>query len=81
MARGWESKSVEGQMDAAEEKRPAGRKLSDSEVQTLRQKENLLLSRTRIQNELETAKNPRYLEILRQSLRDLEEKLRALDAA
>lgn len=79
MARGWESKSVEGQMEEAEAKpRPVSRRLTAEEQQKLRAKESLLLSRKHVQYELSTARNPRYLQILQRALDDLDKKLLAL---
>ena len=45
----------------------------------VRQKENLLLSRTRVLHDLETAQNPRYQEMLRVALADLENRLAKLN--
>jgi hypothetical protein len=82
MARGWESKSVEDQIESAESRRPRGVSalpLSDAEIELVRTRENLALSRTRILRELETSKNPRYLTLLKRELAVLEEKLRKLN--
>src|SRR6266403_378757 len=50
MARGWESKSVEAQIDMAQSRTPrvTGSELSTAQVTLLREKENILLSRTRV---------------------------------
>lgn len=78
MARGWESKSVEAQIDMAEQQ-PRGaalKKVLDLHQLTLiRQKETLLLSRTRVVRELTTAQNPRYKVVLEKALADLDAKL------
>jgi hypothetical protein len=79
MARGWESKSVEAQMEAAESRSgPARPELSESEIALARQRENLQLSRTRVARELETSKNPRYVSLLTRELKVLDEKLSQL---
>ena len=78
MARGWESKSVEAQIDAAEvhhrsavlENTPAPETLA-----VLRKKETILLSRTRVVRELTTAQNPRYINVLKKALADLDAQL------
>jgi len=76
MARGWESKSVESQMEAAAARRaqPASG-LSVEEAQILRQRESLKLSRTRILHDLEKATNPRYRDQLKAALLHLDQKL------
>jgi len=83
MARGWESKSVESQMDMAEARRtgPALKvaKAAKAEaLEVLRKKETILLSRTRIVHDLESARNPRYKEVLHKALADLEAQLSTL---
>lgn len=80
MARGWESKSVESQIESASVREKTTRpELSPQQVEALRTKENLELSRTRVQRELASSTNPRYQDILRKALADLETKLRQLD--
>ena len=66
MARGWESKSVESQMEAVEERRVAAQeaKRSEEELRLERQRDSLRLSRERIVRELEEAKHPRHKEQL-----------------
>ncbi len=78
MARGWESKSVESQMESAVERRKeiaAVSQLNAEQAQKLRERESLELSRTRVLHDLEAATNPRYREQLQAALRHLEEKL------
>jgi len=66
MARGWESKSVEAQIDAAgaglhsHGAAIAVRALDSARLEAIRKKENIVLSRTRVVHELESARNPRY---------------------
>jgi hypothetical protein len=83
MARGWESKSVEAQIEsAAGEPRTAPKPhLSPEQIQNMREKENLELSRTRVQRELASSENPRYREIMRKALADLDGKLARLEPA
>lgn len=78
MARGWESKSVEAQIESAESRAPAGIERSPDEISLIRERENLKLSRTRVLHELETSKNARYVRLLERELKVLEEKLRKL---
>ena len=81
MARGWESKSVESQIESASNaiKSPSHEDLDPAQIERLRRKENLLLSRTRICRELENSANPRYKEVLRKALKDLNARLSEMD--
>ncbi len=83
MARGWESKSVESQIESAEPRayrRPPHTELTEAQSEAIRERDCLQLSRTRIVNDLEAAENPKYREMLRRSLQFLDEKLAALEA-
>ncbi len=81
MARGWESKSVESQIESAESRRAASRSadVDPGEVQRIQQRQSLLLSRTRVLRDLEHANNPRYRKILEAALQHLDEKLAELN--
>lgn len=78
MARGWESKSVESQIDQAAENQPTNSKgpLNDSEKKARREREILLLARARVLQQLEASTNERYSESRREALRELDEKLK-----
>jgi hypothetical protein len=54
MARGWESKSVESQIDMAEDRTAIARArvLSEESLDLLRKKESILMSRTRVVRDL-----------------------------
>lgn len=78
MARGWESKSVESQIESAENKRPNGPIPTEQEIARQRQKESLELSKTRILHDLERATHPRYRETLKAALAHLEKRLAEL---
>ncbi|SPE42626.1 conserved hypothetical protein [Candidatus Sulfopaludibacter sp. SbA3] len=83
MARGWESKSVEAQIDAAQVHIHSAvlEKTQNPEMLELtRKKETILLSRTRVLRELESAQNPRYKVVLTKALADLEAQLSTIDA-
>ncbi|MDQ2773603.1 MAG: hypothetical protein M3Y57_01550 [Acidobacteriota bacterium] len=83
MARGWESKSVESQIEAAEPRpyrRTPQAELTGEQSEAIRERDCLQLSRTRIVNDLEAAENPKYRKMLRQSLQFLDDKLAALEA-
>ena len=81
MARGWESKSVESQIESAQSRpsRAIGVTPTAAQVNQLREKENLTLSRTRVLRELEASKNPRYVQLLNRELKALEKRLRNLN--
>jgi len=83
MARGWESKSVESQIESAAGKETGHRdpELTPVQIQLLRDRENLELSRTRVTRELATSTNPRYQQILRKALADLDAKFKLLEPA
>jgi len=77
MARGWESKSVEAQIDMAEVRRSAVlAKVPDPmKLELIRKKETTLLSRTRVVRELSNAQNPRYRAVLNKALAELDAQL------
>ena len=78
MARGWESKSVEAQIDmAGQSPRTAviDRTPDPGKLKAIRQKENLVLSRTRVIRELQNAQNPCYKAVLNKALADLDAQL------
>jgi hypothetical protein len=81
MARGWESKSVESQMESAEAHvRPSfDEQLGTEELELLRKKESLTLSRRRVVRDLETSQNPRYRKLMQKALTDLDAQLARLE--
>jgi len=80
MARGWESKSVESQVEARESQRAASQaaKIDPVEAERRRQRDSLLLSRTRILHDIQRAQNPRYRETLTAALKHIDGKLSEL---
>jgi hypothetical protein len=82
MARGWESKSVEDQMHAAESARGAAakRKLTPEEMERQAKRDGLLLSRTRTLNALQGACDARYKSLLETTLAHIDDELKQLDA-
>jgi len=81
MARGWESKAVESQMESAKEQTFGGgrRQLTAEEKETQRLRQGLLLSRTYVLRQIEASSNQRYKETLQQALNEIDEKLARLD--
>jgi hypothetical protein len=80
MARGWESKDVESQVDAAEERAARAKlpNLSPEEAARNRERESLELSRKRVLHDIEATQNPRYRATLEAALKHLDEKIAAL---
>ncbi|HEX4001632.1 MAG TPA: hypothetical protein VHX36_03235 [Candidatus Acidoferrales bacterium] len=90
MARGWESKSVEDQVQQSETTAAAPvkegkdkqkRQLTAAQIELHRQREVLILSRVRVQQNLKASGNPRYTEQLNRALADIEAQLAALPEA
>jgi N-methylhydantoinase A/oxoprolinase/acetone carboxylase beta subunit len=80
MARGWESKAVEGQVQEFESKenREYKRQLTQAQVEVRRQREILVLSRARVERQLQSIQDPRYREQLNSALADLDAQLSKL---
>jgi hypothetical protein len=80
MARGWESKSVEAQMEESGAPAPAKSKtqLTPEELQRRQKKADLLLSRNRIVQQLAESSNERYSQLLQKTLEALDAQLAAL---
>ena len=82
MARGWESKSVEDQVAAAEAAKEthAQARFSAAERKKETERQSLRLSRTQIMNRLNASTNPQYRRQLESALRHLEDRLREIDS-
>ena len=79
MARGWESKSVEEQIQAAHERTGARQvRLSAEELEIERKRDGFLLQRTRVLRDLAACTNDRYRKTLETGLAYLEQQLAAL---
>lgn len=84
MARGWESKAVEAQQDAAaREQRAAesrrGSAPSDEEIRRQTERATLMLARVRALSDLQHACAPAHRAMLEQAIADLDRRLKALD--
>jgi hypothetical protein len=84
MARGWESKAVEAQQDAAA---PNGRPvqdrrapLTDADIRKQRERATLMLARTRALSDLQHACAPAHRAMLEQAIADLDRRLTALES-
>ncbi|HXN53435.1 MAG TPA: hypothetical protein VN943_16000 [Candidatus Acidoferrum sp.] len=77
MARGWESKDVEAQVESKEgSKTSSGRDPKSAEQQVREQDiQQLQLSRTRIANDLATATHPNHRKSLEAALAHLDKKI------
>jgi hypothetical protein len=82
MARGWESKSVEDQIGAAEAERELrGRhQLSTEEREQSERQQSLLLSRSLVLARMKATRDPRYRAQLKVALEQLDEQLRQLSS-
>jgi hypothetical protein len=76
MARGWESKSVEQQQEIMLERQETVRTpISPEEQQRKRKREGLLLSRSRLTQQLQAASSPRHRQMLEQAIAELDRQL------
>jgi hypothetical protein len=83
MARGWESKSVESQMESAGTPRHSGvtKRPDPQAVQLQYKRDGLLMSRTRVLHDLQAACNARYRAQLEAALSYLDQELAKLGEA
>jgi hypothetical protein len=80
MARGWESKDVESQVEATpapQQKAPQAAN-SPEQIYRERQRKDLQLSRTRIVNDLASATHPNHRKSLEAALAHLDQKISEL---
>ena len=77
MARGWESKSVEMQMEERGQAAP-GPELSAAEIERKREVELLELSRKRLLHEIESAGNEAFRAMKKRALNFVESRIREL---
>jgi len=82
MARGWESKSVEDQIGAAEaeRERQTREKLSGEQRERNEHKQSLLLSRSLIASRIKAARESRYRAQLQVALDELDARLGEFDS-
>jgi hypothetical protein len=81
MARGWESKSVEDQMGAAQAERDARPKshLSSQQREQNDRRQSLLLSRSQILSRLRVARNVRYRAQLEAAIKHVNAQLKEFE--
>jgi hypothetical protein len=77
MARGWESKDVEAQVESKEVSKSSSERDPKSAQEQLREQDikQLQLSRTRIANDLTTATHPNHRKSLEAALAHLDKKI------
>jgi hypothetical protein len=80
MARGWESKDVESQVETnqAPPQKASGPK-SPEQIQHEQQRKDLQLSRTRVLNDLASATHPHHRKSLEAALAHLDKKIAELN--
>lgn len=80
MARGWESKDVESQVEADRTDKPANEKAQKTEAQmnNERERQGLELSKKRVLADLENATHPNHRKSLEAALAHLDAKLESL---
>lgn len=80
MARGWESKSVEDQIAASEDRKAAAAKKvrTADEIARESRREGLLLSRAKIVRDMENARDERHRAALQQALEYIDGQIQAL---
>ena len=78
MARGWESKSIEAQQDAAQQRTPAGRAMTPADAARQSEQATLLLARTRALADLQQACAGGHRAMLEQAIAELDRRISAL---
>jgi molecular chaperone GrpE (heat shock protein) len=78
MARGWESKSVESQIEDAESLSDRGEALTPEERERKKKREGFELSRRRVLQEIEATRSEARRASLEQALAFLDEEIRKL---
>jgi hypothetical protein len=79
MARGWESKSVEAQQEAATERRTRTVPIAAEESTRLAERATLSLARIRALADLQRACAPAHRAMLEQAIADLDRRIAALE--
>jgi hypothetical protein len=81
MARGWESKDVESQITGAHSGANHGNHndLSSADRERSNKRVSLMMDRSRVTNELNTARNERFRQQLRAELEFINRQLASLD--
>jgi hypothetical protein len=75
MARGWESKSIADQIEDAELREPKGEPASVEDRERKQRLDSLLLSKSRLLQQLERAKLPAHRGVLLNGLKAIEKEI------
>ncbi len=78
VARGWESKSVEDQIEAAQNRKQSAPRLTPDEIEKQSKVDSLLLQRTRVLRDLDKSRKGRHQAVLTAGLEYLEQQLAEL---
>lgn len=81
MARGWDSKAVEDQIESAQvgiAAKKESNKQSEHELTRIRTRQGLELMRCRVKQQMERTQNDRYRDMLHKELTALEQQLSEL---
>jgi hypothetical protein len=79
MARGWESKAVENQQQDAQGRPSVTGPVDPAQAARAAERATLQLARTRALSDLQHACAPAHRSMLEQAIRDLDQKIAALD--
>jgi hypothetical protein len=78
VARGWESKSVEDQINEREAQKPAKNKRTPQETQRESKRQSIVLARSRTIAAMESTRDERYRALLKRTLEHLDSELAGL---
>lgn len=79
MARGWESKAVEDQIEEKARKQTTHETKTAEELELDRRLASLNLSRSRLLQQLETARTPAHRQMLQNGLKAIEQEIEELN--
>lgn len=79
MARGWESKAIEAQMEEAERAPDEPRQTAPADISKQHRRDALHLMRSHLAAQLQNARSVAHRQRLHQSLRAIEEELATLE--
>lgn len=78
MAKGWESKAVESQVQDSQSEPNKKAQLTVAQIEANRRKQVLLLSRARVADDLQSSSDSRYRDQLTRALADLDAQISRL---
>jgi hypothetical protein len=78
VARGWESKSIEDQINEREAQKPTKKNLTPQDIQRESKRQSIVLARSRTIAAMESARDDRYRALLKRTLEHLDLELAEL---